>query len=228
MEDSKNPSKSALIEAAQRLFTAKAYEAVSTRELAETAGVNLGAIQYYFGSKAKLFATALHGMMEDGPIAQVYSQLEDEFQSGADAAAALCRFVSTWLQYLVGQEGPHACRCMFREILSQNSDAELFEVIVAEFVENYSRPLSARLQKVILTINPKLSVEELGWTTHSVISQCVFYVTHRPFIEHMRAINLSEPEVLRKIGMHVAGFSLRGLRCEESFIERALAHGFEA
>lgn len=45
-------AREALIEAAKTLFIEKGYDGVSTREVAEAAGVNLGAIQYYFGSQS--------------------------------------------------------------------------------------------------------------------------------------------------------------------------------
>ena len=47
-----------LLKVATKLFIERGYNGVSTRELAEAADVNLGAIQYHFGSKAKLFVEA--------------------------------------------------------------------------------------------------------------------------------------------------------------------------
>jgi TetR/AcrR family transcriptional regulator, regulator of cefoperazone and chloramphenicol sensitivity len=40
-----------ILEAALELFAASGFEGASTRTIAEQAGVNLPAIQYYFGSK---------------------------------------------------------------------------------------------------------------------------------------------------------------------------------
>src|SRR5574343_1799672 len=48
-----------LLDAALRLFAAHGYKKTSTREIAEAAGVNLGAIAYYFGDKANLYKTAV-------------------------------------------------------------------------------------------------------------------------------------------------------------------------
>ena len=44
-----------ILEAALELFAASGFEGASTRTLAERAGVNLPAIQYYFGSKEGLY-----------------------------------------------------------------------------------------------------------------------------------------------------------------------------
>lgn len=48
-----------ILEAALEIFAAQGYEGASTRALAERAGVNLPAIQYYFGSKEGLYLAVL-------------------------------------------------------------------------------------------------------------------------------------------------------------------------
>ncbi len=42
------------MEAAEKLFAAKGFDGTSVRDIADTAGVNLAMISYYFGSKEKL------------------------------------------------------------------------------------------------------------------------------------------------------------------------------
>lgn len=44
-----------IMEAAEKLFASKGFNGTSVRDIAETAGVNLAMISYYFGSKEKLF-----------------------------------------------------------------------------------------------------------------------------------------------------------------------------
>ena len=48
-----------ILEAAIAMFADEGYEGASTRMLAERAGVNLPAIQYYFGSKEGLYRAAI-------------------------------------------------------------------------------------------------------------------------------------------------------------------------
>jgi AcrR family transcriptional regulator len=43
-----------IMEAAEKLFADKGFEGTSVRDIADTAGVNLAMISYYFGSKEKL------------------------------------------------------------------------------------------------------------------------------------------------------------------------------
>jgi len=53
-----------IIDAAIILFAEKGYAAVSVKELAEAAGVNIASISYYFGGKENLYALALETQFE--------------------------------------------------------------------------------------------------------------------------------------------------------------------
>ncbi len=53
-----------IIETAIALFARKGYAAVSVKELAEEAGVNIALISYYFGGKEKLYTLALETQFE--------------------------------------------------------------------------------------------------------------------------------------------------------------------
>lgn len=56
-----------LLTAAQQLFAERGYERVTTREIAERAGVDASLIARYFGSKAGLYLAALRAELGDGP-----------------------------------------------------------------------------------------------------------------------------------------------------------------
>jgi TetR/AcrR family transcriptional regulator, regulator of cefoperazone and chloramphenicol sensitivity len=53
-----------ILDAALELFAAEGYDGASTRLLAERAGVNLPAIQYYFGSKEGLYRAVIDSIIE--------------------------------------------------------------------------------------------------------------------------------------------------------------------
>lgn len=56
-----------LLTAAQELFAERGYERVTTREIAERAGVDATLIARYFGSKAGLYLASLRAELGDGP-----------------------------------------------------------------------------------------------------------------------------------------------------------------
>lgn len=65
-------TKETILESALKLFSSKGFEGTSVREIAADAGVNVAMINYYFGSKEKLFesvveyrALVLKGLFSD-------------------------------------------------------------------------------------------------------------------------------------------------------------------
>ncbi len=56
-----------ILAVARDLFTARGFDAVSIRDIVTTAGVNLGAVTYHFGSKEGLYHAAVESMT--GPFA---------------------------------------------------------------------------------------------------------------------------------------------------------------
>ena len=56
-----------LLTAAQKLFAERGYDRVTTRDIAEQAGVDAALIARYFGSKAGLYLAALRAELGDGP-----------------------------------------------------------------------------------------------------------------------------------------------------------------
>ncbi|KIX12328.1 TetR/AcrR family transcriptional regulator [Dethiosulfatarculus sandiegensis] len=75
-EHQNDQTKERLLEEAERLFAEHGYEAVSVRVITKSAGCNLGAVNYHFGSKQNLYkavfmerwiprARKIHNLLED-------------------------------------------------------------------------------------------------------------------------------------------------------------------
>ena len=109
-----------LIEAALDVFGRLGFEGASTREIARTAGVNLAAIVYHFGSKEGLHqavAEYLVGRINSlvGPALAAMST-PDAAATPASARAALIRMLTTMLDVLLGSaEAERWARFMVRE-----------------------------------------------------------------------------------------------------------------
>ena len=221
--DKKLSSKEALLEAATCLFTEKGYDAVSTREIADQAHVNLGAIQYHFGSKASLFIAAMRCMMAGNDCDQAHKELEEQYSSREDAANGLRKFIGSFLQYMLNADGPQPCRLMFREVFTgTGKDPELFEILTATVVNEFIKPVDSALLRLLRFINPALSQSELEMSCQSIIGQCSFYVTHGPFIERLRNVQLRSDLYFGQLVDHITKFTLLGIGCEADFIKRAL------
>ncbi|MBF6629210.1 MAG: TetR/AcrR family transcriptional regulator [Proteiniphilum sp.] len=53
-----------ILKAADKIFTQKGYAATRTRDIAEEAGTNLALLNYYFGSKERLFKYVVQGKLK--------------------------------------------------------------------------------------------------------------------------------------------------------------------
>lgn len=60
----KTEARTALLDAAERLLISTGHAAISTRRLADEAGINHGLVHYYFGSMDELFAQVLERFTE--------------------------------------------------------------------------------------------------------------------------------------------------------------------
>ena len=220
-KDSRPDAKEALLEAAGRLFTENGYDAVSTRELAEAAGVNLGAIQYHFGSKAKLFVETVYRLMKNtGPDCQGFSE---PVTCRVLAAVRLCEFVVRFLSFYLGNRERHPCRVMFREILGAPAhDPEMYEALTTTVVRDFIAPLDTLLRPLIRTLNPELDEQGLSYAVQSIVGQCSFYFTHGPFIAQLRGVGVADADYLDAAARHISAFSLRGLGCAEAEVREAL------
>lgn len=211
--EKKSCARENLLIAAEKLFAERGYAAVSTRELAEAAKVNLGAIQYHFGSKAELFIETVRRLMQSRYEKNPLVALGDKTSlTRFQAAAELCSFVRTYLHDICQPTGPDVCRLMHREALSQtNEQPELFEALVSSVVEEFIRPGDAELQELLRALCPEKSDEDLALIVHSILGQCTFYVTHRPFIERLRRCDYSSTAAIDRAAEHITRFTLRGI-----------------
>lgn len=116
-----------LLDAALKLFSAKGYDKTSTREIAEKAGVNLGAISYYFGDKASLYRALINESFCDGATmatcglpatAQARDCLPKPDKDELSNKEALTRFFFNFLQPLKqGELVQLVMRLHFRELV---------------------------------------------------------------------------------------------------------------
>ena len=217
-------TKEALLEAAKELFTLKGYSAVSTREIADTAGVNLGAIQYHFGSKAQLFVESVLSLMEERKKnLDLYIQNSPAPEDKVQAAEALCKYIDLVLYEMCHPKGPDTCRIMHREVHGASSqDPELYEPLVSSVTEQFIRPMDEYLRMLIGTLKPDASEQELWIYAQSTIGQCLYYVTHRPFAQRLRGEDLARKDNISNLSKQICEFTLRGLGLAEDRVRHTL------
>jgi AcrR family transcriptional regulator len=102
-----------LLHAALRLFAERGFDKTSTRGIAQAAGVNIAAINYYFGDKAGLYRAVFRE-----PLGTACGHAEHVAGPELSLRDALDRFISHFLEPLKRSDLAHLCtRLHFREML---------------------------------------------------------------------------------------------------------------
>lgn len=157
----------ALLDAAERLLVDVGYAGITTRRLAEEAGVNHGLVHYYFGSNENLMVRALERFTE-----RLIARQRDLY-------AAELPFVEKWrtaMRYLVAEDVTYEKVWLELQALAWNNDdlrerlarvnGEWRAVLAEAFAEPHRRlgismPLDA-LVSLVITFNVGMIVERLG------------------------------------------------------------------
>ena len=157
----------ALLDAAERLLVDVGYARITTRRLAEEAGVNHGLVHYYFGSNENLLVRALERFTE---------RLIDRQR---ELYAADMPFVEKWrtaMRYLVSEDRTYEKIWLELQALAWNNadlrdrlarvNAEWRAVLTEAFAEPHRElgidmPLDA-LVSLVMTFNIGIMVERLG------------------------------------------------------------------
>ncbi|WP_245585403.1 CerR family C-terminal domain-containing protein [Pleomorphomonas koreensis] len=176
-----------LLLAALELFGHFGFDGVSTRKLAERAGVNLQAINYYFGTKRGLYNAVADYLVErlQIRIGEPRKMVLDRFgeaQAGGrpidpdEARAILTMIGETMLTLFAEEESAVWVRYMVRE---QAEPTEAFEHIY----DGFMRPMLAAARHLVgILVGADADSERVRLRTLSLIGSLIIYRVGRATI----------------------------------------------
>lgn len=191
-----------LLSAAGREFAEHGYDAATVRDICLKAGVNIAAINYYFGDKRRLYIESVKHAHE-----QRAAEVPLPESSGRPAAERLHDFIDTTLQRMLGfSEQPWQVRLMLREVLQPTEACR-------EMVEDYIRPHFAHLVAILdVVCAGRLPHAELRRVAMSIIGQCFLYRAAGDVVGMLvpadELTSLHAPEALAD---HITRFALAAL-----------------
>ena len=192
-----------ILEAAGEIFAECGFRGATVRKICERAGVNLAAINYYFGGKEKLYSEVLRHW-HDFAI-QKYPLLLG-VDEDAPAEEQLRAFIRSLLFRLLDKGKPAWFgKLMMREM---TEPTRAFERLVKETVRPRDKILASIVQKMI---GAPISEEEIRLCCASIIGQCLYYYNARSIITRLYHQDVSKPDEIEGIADHIMKFSLRGL-----------------
>ena len=152
--DDKNQSRKALLQAACELFADAPFAKVSTRKIAERAGVNPALIRYYFINKDGLYQQMLLGMAEE---LQRQIMSSDWTQASSPIEPIVRSYVAMF------QKEPGIAKLIFRELLlnDEGSRSRIIDLVIRpdrEFVlkfmqSSHFKPLKKGVNPIFLIVH---------------------------------------------------------------------------
>lgn len=152
--DDKNHSRKALLQAARELFSKDPYAKVSTRKIAERAGVNPALIRYYFINKEGLYQQMLAGLAEELQKSIMSSDwTEEESPVGPIVRSYMAMF----------ENEPDITKLIFRELMlnDDGSRSKIIDLVIRpdkEFLLKFIqaphfKPLKAGINPMFLMMH---------------------------------------------------------------------------
>ena len=202
-EKDRNPSRSraAILDAAERLFAERGFDATSLNEVGAAAGVSRGTPGYFFGSKADLYRAVLD---------RCFTEVREAVRAGRARAltgshspqAILAGAVGDYFDFLAAR--PNFIRLIEREALAAGG------------LLNGVGHLSAG-QEALGAIAAELGLDESpsGDAAHvllSIIALCWFHLIHARTVAPAVGVVLQSAEDLDRRKRHVVELVLYGLR----------------
>jgi AcrR family transcriptional regulator len=197
-----------LLEAAGRLFAERGYRGATLREIAEAAGANLAAANYYFGSKERLYLEVAREHFErlERRLAERGADAREEELadlSRAELAARLRARVRTMLGSLLEEDPIHAA-LMQRELLDPS---EALPLIVRRWID----PLRRAMDRIVAHLVPGMPAEQVERCTRSIVGQVAFYLTHRPALLLLMGRRAWPRGFADEAADHITEFALGGI-----------------
>ena len=198
-----NEPKERILSAAGREFAERGYEAATVRDICLAAGVNVAAVNYYFGDKQRLYIESVKHAHE-----QRAGQVPlPEWTAGTPPQRKLRDFVGNLLERMLGfGQPPWQVRLMMREVLHPTDACR-------ELVEDYVRPRFELLVSVLdELVEGRLSQTELRRVALSIIGQCFLYRAAGDVVGMLvPRKELESHHSLAPLADHVTGYALAAL-----------------
>ncbi len=155
-----------ILDAAQRFFAEKGFDATSVRDITAEAGCNVAAVNYHFGGKENLYLEsfrAMLGALRDQRLAMLDGLMRRDPTPSLEEF--LATFAEGFLDPLVDEsQGPRFLVFVSREML----DPRLPPVV---FLEEFIHPLVDRVMEALAQVGPPMTPEAALQCVLSLIGQ---------------------------------------------------------
>lgn len=202
-ETNSNDTRQIILEAAGEIFAQNGYRNTTIRKICKAAGTNLASINYYFGSKDRLYLEILKYSFTE-------AILKYPPDMGLDnTAPPVQRFHAFILSLLLrildkGRPAWHG-KLIAHELINPTP-------VFMGLAEETFVPITLKLEKIIEEIfGGKLKPAKLHLIATSVLGQCVFFSHDPSVIAKMGIKQINSRKDIEKLANHITRFSLSAI-----------------
>jgi AcrR family transcriptional regulator len=200
--------KDRLLDAAEGLFCERGFEGTSIRDIAASAGCNIASVNYYFGSKEKLYEEVWHRHlfpMRDVRIASI-NKVMSQSEAQLNLEYLLKSFADTFVGSMVDTSiASRLSKLMAREYIDSHLPTNMF-------INEVIKPTMTAMHKAIMKTCPDLDESKVLLVIFSVIGQLV-HVVHVKTMFEQGGDNLGLPVFDSNEAIdHIVKFSAAGIR----------------
>ena len=197
-----------LVDSAEELFCERGFKGTSIRDIAADAGCNIASVNYYFGSKEKLYQEVWHRHlipMRDARIASINNVMS---QVGArpDIEDLLRSFADTFVGSMVDTNiTSRLSKLMAREYIDSHLPTSMF-------VDEVMKPTINAMHVALMKTCPDLDESKIPLIVFSIVGQLV-HLVHVTTMFEQGGEDLDIPILdLDEAINHIVKFSASGIR----------------
>jgi len=200
--------KGRLLDSAESLFCERGFKGTSIRDIAASAGCNIASVNYYFGSKEKLYEEVWRRHLIPMRDARITSINKVMSQTGArpNLEDLLRSFADTFVGSMVDtSKTSRLSKLMAREYIDSHLPTDMF-------VNEVIKPTMTAMHKAIMKTCPDLDESKVLLVIFSVIGQLV-HVVHVKTMLEQGGDNFGLPIFDSNEAIdHIVKFSAAGIR----------------
>lgn len=209
-----NPTRDALLDAAEVLFVEQGLEGASLRAITQRAGANLAAVNYHFGSKEGLVRAVFQRRLAPLQAERLRLLDEDEALPGGGSLEGVLRaFMGPPFRNLDAGCGRHPISRLFGRVFHEPND-DVRKMLSSEFEESVRRFVEALRRHL-----PDLAVDELMWRFHFGVGAMAQTLSCGDMVERFSngLCTLSDPDDILE---RLVRFAAAGLRSDTNSADR--------
>jgi AcrR family transcriptional regulator len=202
-----------ILEAAGKIFAERGFRAATVREICQSAGVNLAAVNYHFGDKERLYIESV----KEAHRSRFAKVPMPEWSAETPPTEKLHDFIYTFLCRVLGDDANDwQCHLMMRELAQPTAACE-------ELVRDYIRPHFAILQSIIAELVPPSTSEvERHRIGFSIVGQCLHYRIAQPIVRLLISADEYRQYSPAQLADHIAEWTLAALGLGRPVVAGAL------